>query len=95
MRINLLFGLAFILFMETVPAVGHHYSFAAEYNGKKPVESTGTVTRVEWINPHARFYLDVALHSNPRLWVLKPQYRTQIEDSRKGAALKSETEQRR
>jgi hypothetical protein len=59
MRISLLFGLAFILFMETVPAIGHNYSFAAEYDGKKPVDLTGTVTKVEWMNPHARFHLDV------------------------------------
>jgi Family of unknown function (DUF6152) len=40
------------------PALAHH-SFAAEYDVKQPVMMTGTVTKVEWLNPHARFYIDV------------------------------------
>lgn len=36
-----------------------HHSFAAEYDANKPVTLTGTVTKVEWTNPHARFYVDV------------------------------------
>ena len=36
-----------------------HHSFAAEYDTKKPVSLKGTVTKVEWTNPHARFYIDV------------------------------------
>ena len=36
-----------------------HHSFAAEYDANKPVTLKGTVTKVEWMNPHARFYIDV------------------------------------
>src|ERR1700690_2854798 len=44
--------------MMLAPAFGHH-SFAAEYDSTKPMSATGTVTKVEWMNPHARFYVDV------------------------------------
>jgi Family of unknown function (DUF6152) len=36
-----------------------HHSFAAEYDRTKPITLKGTVTRVEWQNPHIYFYLDV------------------------------------
>ncbi len=36
-----------------------HHSFAAEYDSDKSVQMTGTVTKVEWTNPHVHFYVDV------------------------------------
>ena len=46
------------LLAASVPVVAHH-SFAAEFDAKKPVKLQGTVTKMEWINPHAWIYLDV------------------------------------
>jgi hypothetical protein len=40
------------------PLVAHH-SFAAEYDATKPVTLTGSVTKVEWMNPHVYFHIDV------------------------------------
>jgi hypothetical protein len=36
-----------------------HHSFSAEYDRDKPITLTGTVTKLEWTNPHARIYVDV------------------------------------
>ena len=47
------------LLVSAVPMLAHH-SFAAEYDASKPIDIKGVVTKVEWTNPHARFYVDVA-----------------------------------
>jgi hypothetical protein len=41
-----------------MPLVAHH-SFEAEYDFNKTMTVTGTVTKMEWMNPHAHFYVDV------------------------------------
>lgn len=53
-----IFVTGLVLVLASVPALAHH-SFAAEFDANKPLKLTGTVTKLEWTNPHAWFYLDV------------------------------------
>jgi hypothetical protein len=48
---------AFALTIAVVPATAHH-SFAAQYDRNKLVTLTGPVTKIDWINPHARIFID-------------------------------------
>ena len=47
-----------ILAANAAPVLGHH-SEAAEYDSTKPVKVTGVIKKVEWLNPHVWFYVDV------------------------------------
>jgi hypothetical protein len=50
------------------PLVAHH-SFAAEFDASKAIRITGTLTKVEWTNPHIYFYLDAKdEQGNPVRW---------------------------
>jgi len=48
----------FALGVTPVPGSAHH-SFAGEFDVEKPIKLQGTITRVEWINPHAWIHIDV------------------------------------
>jgi hypothetical protein len=52
-------ALGAVLSLSPVLHVNAHHSFSAEYDRDKPVTLTGTVTKLEWTNPHARIYIDV------------------------------------
>ena len=71
MRIR--FGMAvavLALLVSAEPARAHH-SFAAEYDAAKPVTLKGVVSKVEWTNPHARFYIEVKDPSGTFTWNLE------------------------
>jgi hypothetical protein len=51
-------SLVALLACAALPLAAHH-SFYAMYSDEKPVTLVGVVTKVEWLNPHGHFYLDV------------------------------------
>ncbi len=55
---SMIFLSGILLALGAAPALAHH-SFAAEYDSTKPVTLKGSITKMEWQNPHARFYVDV------------------------------------
>ena len=59
MRYVALFSAALLVLLISATPMAAHHSFAAEYDSAKPTKLTGKVTKVEWQNPHAFFYIDV------------------------------------
>jgi hypothetical protein len=57
-RLNAVAAGIVLMIMAAIPVLAHH-SFSAEFDGTKRVSFTGTVTKIEWTNPHSWFYIDV------------------------------------
>ena len=65
---RVILGLAVVaLAVTAVPVVAHH-AFSAEFDADRPLQLTGTVTRVEWINPHAWIHIETAEGEN---WMIE------------------------
>ena len=61
MRTKLLIAFACLggLLAVSAASLSAHHAFAAEFDADKPVAMTGTVTKMEWLNPHGWLYMDV------------------------------------
>jgi len=53
-------GLGIVL-MTTAAALSAHHAFAAEFDANKPVKFKGTLTKIEWTNPHTWIHVDVKM----------------------------------
>ena len=51
--------IAGLAFTALAPTVSAHHAFAAEFDANKPVSFRGTITKMEWVNPHAWLHVDV------------------------------------
>jgi hypothetical protein len=59
MRITYRLLLAGVMLAAVAAPVRAHHAFASEFDARKPVKFTGTVTKMEWINPHSWMHIEV------------------------------------
>ena len=63
-------GICVWLVGTAVPVSAHH-AFAAEFDADSPVEFSGTVTKVEWVNPHVWIHIDVNQDNGTEEWAFE------------------------
>ena len=72
MKLTLAVPLLAMWFAASITPAFAHHAFAAEFDSKKPVKLRGTVTKMEWINPHAWIYIDVKQPDNTTVeWMIE------------------------
>jgi len=52
-------GAAALVWLSAAAQLGAHHAFSAEFDAKKPIKLEGTVTKMQWINPHAWIHIEV------------------------------------
>ena len=67
-----LFGGAVLLVLAAAAPAWTHHAFSAEFDAKKPVRLDGTVSKMQWINPHAWIHVDVTRpDGKPETWMIE------------------------
>ena len=59
MRKQILFGMTALSLMLAAAPLSAHHAFSSEFDADKPLELAGTVSQMEWVNPHAWIHIDV------------------------------------
>ena len=69
-KLAVLVAVVGVLVVAVVPVIAHH-SFGAEFDSELPFEFTGVVTKIEWLNPHVYFYMDVTEGADVTNWAME------------------------
>jgi len=71
MKLHIVTAVAVALLGLAAPRAMAHHAFQAEFDGNAPVLLRGTVTKVEWINPHAWVHMTVNTDGKPQEWMVE------------------------